>query len=304
MDFSKLSQAMANDYASLSPQLRRAADYALGEPEDVALMSMRRVAGRAGVPPSTMNRLARHYGFDGYVPFRRVFQSRVRHQSAGYGERARDLQDLAGDARGLVDAVCRSGVDNLEKTFRLNGPEKFVGAANAIMAANRVFVVGLRSCYPVARFFHYVYGFFKDNGHLLDTEGGAFAGGLRSLKKGDVMLAVSFHPYARETLSALEFAKSRKCGAVVITDNPLSPLMRFSENPLIVDNATPSFFHSLAPAVAVIEALIAVMVAEGGKQALNAIYESEQQLQDFDAYWQSAKALKSAHQKIIEAGMT
>ena len=302
MDFIQLSKAMAESYVSLSPQLRRAADYALNAPEDVALLSMRRLADCAGVPPSTMNRLARHYGFDGFVDFRRVFQSRVRHQSTGYGERARGLQGMAGRVDDLVNSVHNSGRDNLEKAFQNNAPENFLNAAKVLAKGEQVFIVGLRSCYPIARYFNYVYGFFQSNGQLLDTEGGAFADGLRSLKSGDVMFAISFHPYARETLSALEFAKSKRCKTVVLTDNPLSPLVSFSENPLIVDNQTPSFFHSLAPALAVVEALIAVMVAEGGDEALNAILESERQLQDFDAYWQSAKVLKTAHQKIIDAG--
>jgi len=302
MDFIQLSKAMAESYVSLSPQLRRAADYALNAPEDVALLSMRRLADCAGVPPSTMNRLARHYGFDGFVDFRRVFQSRVRHQSAGYGERARGLQDMAGQVDDLVNSVHNAGRDNLDKAFQNNAPKSFLNAAKVLASGHQVFIVGMRSCYPIARYFNYVYGFFRNNGHLLDTEGGAFADGLRSLESSDVIFAISFHPYSRETLSALEFAKSRGCKMVVLTDNPLSPLIPFAEAMLIVDNWTPSFFHSLAPALAVVEALIAVMVAEGGEKALNAIMESERQLADFDAYWQSAKVIKTAHQKIIDSG--
>jgi len=49
---------------TLSPQLRHAARYLLGRPDEVAFSSMRQIAGRAGVQPATMVRLTQRLGYD------------------------------------------------------------------------------------------------------------------------------------------------------------------------------------------------------------------------------------------------
>ena len=53
-----LSDRIAQAFASLPPQLQAAASFVLEHPDDVALLSMREQARRAGVPPVTMTRLA------------------------------------------------------------------------------------------------------------------------------------------------------------------------------------------------------------------------------------------------------
>ena len=70
-----------------------------------------------------------------------------------------------------------------------------------------------------------------------------------------------------------------------LTDSLVSPLAESADHTLIIKNQGPSFFHSVAAAVAVSEALIALMVAEGGESTLACIEESERQTARFDTYW-------------------
>ena len=145
----------------------------------------------------------------------------------------------------------------------------------------------------MAFFFHYVYRLFRSNAVLLEGHAGTFADDLRALGSGDVMLAISVEPYTVETVKAVEYAKGQGAAAVVLTDSLVSPLAESADHVLIVNNETPSFFHSVAPAIAVAEALIVLMVAEGGSPALAAIAKSESQLADFDAYWRQRTVKKS-----------
>ena len=88
MDFAALSKNIAEKFPRLSPQLQRAARHVLDRPDDVALMSMRRLATSAGVHPSTMVRLARAFEFLSYNDFREPFQQRLRIRPADYLARA------------------------------------------------------------------------------------------------------------------------------------------------------------------------------------------------------------------------
>jgi DNA-binding MurR/RpiR family transcriptional regulator len=286
MDFDDLSKQIANSFPALSPQLQVAARYVLDRPDDVALMSMRSLAASAAVHPSTMVRLAKSFGCDSYQNFRAPFQHRLRMRPEGFLVKARNLQARGSEGEAqLTQEVLSANLANLRETFEINSPERFEAAAKELGAARRVFVVGMRGVYPVAYFFQYAYSMFRDNSVLLDGRGGAFSDGLRSFGRNDVILAISFNPYTVETVRAIDYAKEHDGKAVVITDSPVSPLAKNADQVLIIKNESPSFYHSVAAGVTVAEELIALLVLDGGKEALDAIEESEQQLDSFHAYW-------------------
>jgi len=285
-NFIKFSKRIADAFPELSPQLQIAARHILDRPDDAALMSMRSLAVKAGVHPSTMVRLAKSFGFDSYQDFRSPFQDRLRAKPDGYLVKARNLQARRGegDAK-LTHEVLSANIDNLRETFDINTPEIFAAAAREIGKAKRLFVVGLRGVYPVAYFFHYSYSMFRENAVLLEGRGGALSDGMRNFGKDDVILAISYHPYTFETVRAVDFAKSLGGKSVVITDSPVSPLVKNADQVLIIKNESPSFYHSVAAGVTVAEELIALLVADGGQPALDTIAESEKQLERFQAYW-------------------
>jgi DNA-binding MurR/RpiR family transcriptional regulator len=135
---------------------------------------------------------------------------------------------------------------------------------------------------------------FRTNSLLLDGGGGTFADRMRGFGKGDVLFAISFEPYSHQTVLAVEYARDNGGDAVVLTDSMVSPLVDKAEHTLIIKNESPSFFQSVASAMAAVEALIALMVLGDGKAALSAIEHSEEQLLRFDAYWNRPQASRQA----------
>ncbi len=292
MDFAALSEKITNRFSTLSPQLQLAARYVLDRPDDVALNSMRSLAARAGVHPSTMVRLARAFDCDGYQDFREPFQERLRERPDGYLARARSLQKRGAgcDVSTLLNDLSETNSENFRATLEQNGVETFKACAKALEKGRRVFIVGLRSVFPVTFFFHYAYRMFRDDVILLDGRGGTFADELRNFGRKDVIFAVSFDPYTHETVRAVDYGKERGGTTVILTDSPVSPLAKNADHVLIVKNESPSFFHSIAAAISTVEALVALLVARGGKQALKVIEHSEGQLESFDAYWHGKPA--------------
>lgn len=288
MDFQILSQQISEMFPSLSPQLRQAARHVLDNPEDVALLSMRGLAGRAGVQPSTMVRLAKSFDFDSFQSFQEPFQRRLRGRPGGYLDRARDLQSRGsdvGEEAALLHELVSTDIDNLQSTFDVNGPDTMIRCAKMLSAAGRVFILGLRSCYPIAYAFHYSYRMFKTNGILLDGQGGAFSDNLRAVTPKDVVLAISFEPYSRGVVQAVSYARDQGAKIIAMTDSRVSPLAEQADETLLLTLASPSFFPSISSAISLVQCLLAIMVAEGGEGALDAIDRSEQQLENFNAYW-------------------
>ncbi len=289
MDYTTLAAMIAGSFASLSPQLRVAARKVLERPDDVALMSMRGFASTVGVHPSTMTRLARHFEFDSYKDFQESFQRRLRAHPGDFASRARELQ-----ARGVrqSETVLKDVLDaaarNMGESFDANGPEKFTACAEILLKAPRIFCLGRRSCFPVAFYFRYLVSVLRDGVRLLDGLGGTFTDELRELRRDDVVFVVGFEPYSNATVDAIAVANELGCTVISLTDTVVSPIASSPDRTILVRNESPSFFHSVAPALAAVEALAAIMVLRGGAKTLATIAASEKQMQRFSAYWQGA----------------
>lgn len=189
-------------YAGLSPQLKRAARYVLDSPDEVALHSMRAIATRAGVQPSTMSRLVRQLDFQTYAEFREPFRERLRSRPPRYSERARHLQARAEreEAVGLLSEIIAADANNIRETYEGIGDAKIAAAAETLATARSVYVVGMRKCFPVAHYFHYACRMFHLPVRLVQGSAGTFADELREIEAPDALLAIGFDPYTRETV--------------------------------------------------------------------------------------------------------
>jgi DNA-binding MurR/RpiR family transcriptional regulator len=277
---------LKSGFDGLSPQLQEAARWVIDHPADVALLTTREQARRAGVAPATMTRLAQRIGLKGYDEIRKLYAEAVRRRPESFRARAEELlqrRDTEGDAA-LVHDVFSSLAHHLQALTSPESIERFTAAAKLIAGAERVFCLGLRSSFAVAYIFHYVRSLFGASSVLVDGAGGTGVDLLRTIGSADVMLAISVKPYTRHTVHAARYSRARGVGIVAVTDSEMSPLAALAQETLIVRTETPSFFHTMAPAFAAVECLAALVAARRGSQTLAAIAESEKQLAAFDTF--------------------
>ena len=277
---------LKSGFDGLSPQLQEAARWVIDHPADVALLTTREQARRAGVAPATMTRLAQRIGLKGYDEIRKLYAEAVRRRPESFRARAEELlqrRDTEGDAA-LVHDVLSSLAHHLQALTSAESIERFTAAAKLIAGAERVFCLGLRSSFAVAYIFHYVRSLFGASSVLVDGAGGTGVDLLRTIGSADVMLAISVKPYTRHTVHAARYSRARGVSIVAVTDSEMSPLAALAEETLIVRTETPSFFHTMAPAFAAVECLAALVAARRGSQTLAAIAASEKQLTAFDTF--------------------
>jgi DNA-binding MurR/RpiR family transcriptional regulator len=277
---------LKSGFDGLSPQLQEAARWVIDHPADVALLTAREQARRAGVAPATMTRLAQRIGLKGYDEIRKLYAEAVRRRPESFRARAEELlqrRDTEGDAA-LVHDVFSSLAHHLQALTSAESIERFTAAAKLIAGAERVFCLGLRSSFAVAYIFHYVRSLFGASSVLVDGAGGTGVDLLRTIGSADVMLAISVKPYTRHTVHAARYSRARGVSIVAVTDSEMSPLAALAQETLVVRTETPSFFHTMAPAFATVECLAALVAARRGSQTLAAIAASEKQLAAFDTF--------------------
>ena len=277
---------LKSGFEGLSRQLQEAARWVIDHPADVALLTTREQARRAGVTPATMTRLAQRIGLEGYDEVRKLYADAVRRRPENFRARAAELlqrRDVEGDAALVQDLLC-SLAHHLQALTSPESIERFTAAAKLIAGAERVFCLGLRSSFAVAYIFHYVRSLFGAASVLVDSAGGTGVDLLRTIGSADVMLAISVKPYTQHTVHTVRYSRGRGVRIVAVTDSEMSPLAALADETLIVGIDTPSFFHTMVPAFATVECLAALVAARHGSQTLAAIAASEKQLAAFDTF--------------------
>lgn len=267
--------------------LRKAARFAIDNPAEMAINSMRTVAKRADVHPSAMLRVARDIGFDSYESFRDRFRKMVvRERQTGWLDRAQNIREHfpEGPNSELIGVYVNQEIANLQEAFNSEGLPKLSRAVEAIRSARTIYIVGLRSLFPVAFYFHYVSRLFSAPSVLLTGMGGTFADDLRSVCNKDVLVAFSYRPYTRDTVKAVDFARDKGAQIVSITDSRVSPIAGDGAISLIVNNTSESLFHTVLPAMAIAQVMATLLVTNGDTATLAEISRSQEQLDNFGVY--------------------
>ncbi|MCA0241497.1 MAG: MurR/RpiR family transcriptional regulator [Proteobacteria bacterium] len=271
-------------FAGLSPTLQAAARFVVDHPNEVVVVSMRTLAEHAGVQPATLVRLAQQLGYDGWPALKTAFAQDLGLGSDGqrYGQRAQRLA-VRGRHADLVGELFAVQQRNLEATQAHCGA--LLGdAARLLKRAKTVHVAGFRASHPVAYALFYGYRLFRNSVQLIGAHAGGLDAELRAIERHDAVVVASFAPYSSESVTVIEHARAAGARVVALTDSRASPLALGADLSLLFAVDSPSFFPSVAAAVALTEALLEQLVADGGEAVATHIGRVERQLFDSGAY--------------------
>jgi DNA-binding MurR/RpiR family transcriptional regulator len=277
---------LSSGYAEMSPQVRKAARYILDNPNNVGANSIHELASAASVHPNTLVRLANSLGYTGFKDFRRPFTESLRVGPQTFPDRARWLQSIAQDqAHGaLFSKIAETNIAGIEKLFsRLTAAEIKV-AADWIVQSRRTYILGAGISYSVAHNFWYVAHMAFDHVVLVPGIATLPLDDISQIGSKDVLLAITFHPYRADVVAAFNHAKQKKARLISITDSRASPIATGAHQTFIASVNSPQVYISLVAAQALIETLVAFMVAEAKPSAVANIARFHEQRSNSGVY--------------------
>ena len=232
-DIRELRDAIVAKHDDLSPRLRQVAAYVLDHPNDMGLETLAVIAERCGVQASTIVRFAKAFGYEGASPMQRLFRDELisTSPSPSYAERVRQFNERSGDGRSLTShellvEFAESNIIALEHLKESIGSRDLERAVDLIVRADNVYLVGLRRSFPVAAYMAYALRHVDKPAHLIDGLAGMLTEQSSMLTDGDLLFAISFRPYAKETAEIVARARQAGAAVVAISDSQLSPVSR------------------------------------------------------------------------------
>lgn len=243
-----LLERISREYEGLSRQLKLIARHVEQHRDHLGLEGIQDVAAQCGVQPSAVVRFAKHFGFSGYTELQRIFREGLSQQIApnrNYSSRIREVIDSGAGSLSSTDIAHEflggsvSGMQHLQQSL---DAVAFNQAVDLLADTEVIWIAGTRRSFPVAVYLDYALQHTDKRIFLVSGMGSMHEGQMRSLRAGDVMVAISFSPYAEETLQVADLAVQRGAKLIALTDSRMSPLARAAEVSLIVqDNATFGF---------------------------------------------------------------
>lgn len=245
-------------YGSLSKGQKILATYIMDNYDKAVFLTAAKMGQVVGVSESTVVRFATHLGYKGYPEFQKALEEMVRNKLNSI-QRMEVTYGRISQSH-ILETVLQSDQEKIKDTLEHIDEHAFELAVDTIIKAKHIYIVGIRSCAPLAAFMAFYFNLMFENVTLLQTNNSSelFEQMVR-ISKDDVIIGISFPRYSMRTLKAMEFANNRNAKVITLTDSVHSPMNLYSSCNLIARSDMASIVDSLVAPLSVINALIVAL---------------------------------------------
>jgi DNA-binding MurR/RpiR family transcriptional regulator len=219
---------LRGSYPSLKSALQKVANVILQQPEMAVYASVNEVAAAAGVSEATVMRFCRILGFKGFQDFK-IALAREMVTPSQFPQGDLKAED---DPATIVRKVLQAGVAALQDTMEVLEPKAVRQAAEALLKARQILVIGVGDSGPVATY-------AANRLFLMGLKAYGFADAYQMMQaaatsgREDVLVVVSRSGRCRELVETAHLAKKAGTRVIAVTNNALSPLSRTADLVLV-----------------------------------------------------------------------
>jgi DNA-binding MurR/RpiR family transcriptional regulator len=268
-NLNELQQQIRDRYDSLSKRLQQVSRYVLDNTNSIAFDTVAVIAERAGVPPSTLIRFANAFDFSGFNEMKQLFRMNLVEETASYSDRARMFREIGSENApetplDILQEFARSNAQALQQLAARCEPELLEKTVTLLSQADTIYIVGLRRSFSVASYLSYALSHLECRPVLLDGLGGMLREQVSRVTAKDIVISISFSPYAEETVMISEKVANAGARQIVITDSQISPLASFSDVCFVVKEAQVDTFRSQSATLCLVQSLVVALAYRQG----------------------------------------
>ncbi len=279
----ELLKRIEEKYKSFSKGQKKLAEYIQANYDKAAFLTAAKMGEEVGVSESTVVRFATALGYAGYPEFQKALGEVVRmklnsiqRMEVTYGRISRGE---------ILASVLQSDIDKIKQTMQSIDHENFDMAVDTILNARKIYIVGIRSCAPLANFLAFYLNMVRDNVIPVSTNSASeIFEQLIRIGEEDAIIGISFPRYSMRTLKALEFASNRKAKVITLTDSVHSPMTIYSSCNLIAKSDMASIVDSLVAPLSVINALVVALCMKRQDEVVETLESMEEIWDEYQVY--------------------
>lgn len=270
-------------YAKMSKGQRRLADYVCKNYDKAVFLTAAKLGEIVGVSESTVVRFAIQLGYKGYPGFQKALEELVRNKLNSIQRMEVTYGRITQSE--ILQTVLQSDIEKIKLTLSGIDHRAFDLAIDTILGARKIYVIGIRSCAPLASFLSFYLNLVCENVTAVTTNSSSeIFEQLIRIGSEDVIIGISFPRYSMRTLKALEFASNRKAKVITLTDSVHSPMNLYSSCNLIARSDMASIVDSLVAPLSVINALVVALCMKKQKEVVTTLESLEKIWDEYQVY--------------------
>ncbi len=270
-------------FVKMSKSHKAIATYITDHYEQAVFMTAAKMGMTLGISESTVVRFASGLGYDGYPEFQKALEEWVKNKLSSVQKI--DVKYGKSTQSEILTSVLNSDINKIADTIENLDPTAFEMAVDTILNARHVYIVGIRSCEPLADFLSFYLTMIRGDVILVRTTSVSetFEQMIRVTTE-DVVIGISFPRYSMRTLKAMEFARDRNAKVIAITDSVHSPMNMYSSCNLLARSDMVSIVDSLVAPLSVINALVVAMCLKRPQEVKKNLEDLEQAWGNYQVY--------------------
>ena len=279
----ELTNRINEKYSSMSKGQKLLATYITDNYDKAVFLTAEKLGKVVGVSESTVVRFATYLGYKGYPEFQKALEELVRNKLNSI-QRMEVTYGRISQSK-ILETVLQSDAEKIKSTLEDIDQNAFELALDIILNAKHIYIIGIRSCAPLASFLAFYFNLMFENVHLLHTNNSSelFEQMVR-ISQDDVIIGISFPRYSMRTLKAMEFANNRSAKVITLTDSIHSPMNLYSSCNLIAKSDMASIVDSLVAPLSVINALIVALCMKKQDEVARTLEMLEDIWDDYQVY--------------------
>ena len=157
----------------------------------------------------------------------------------------------------VLEKILVSDAEKIRRTLEEVDHDAFEAAVDKIVAAEKIYIIGVRSSSSLAGFLNFNFRMIFDNVKFVQTTSGSeMFEQIMSIGEKDVMIAISFPRYSKRIVNAVEYAHNAGADVISLTDSHQSPIAGVADQLLLARSDLVSFVDSLVAPLSIINAII------------------------------------------------
>lgn len=270
-------------YDKMSKGQKRLADYVCQNYDKAVFLTAARLGEIVGVSESTVVRFATQLGYKGYPGFQKALEELVRNKLNSI-QRMEVTYGRISQSE-ILETVLQSDIEKIKLTLAAIDHKAFNLAIDTILNARKIYVIGIRSCAPLASFLTFYLNLVCEDVTAVNTNSSSeIFEQLIRIGEEDVIIGISFPRYSMRTLKALEFASNRMAKVITLTDSIHSPMNLYSSCNLIARSDMASIVDSLVAPLSVVNALIVALCMKKQKEVVSTLEMLEKIWGEYQVY--------------------
>lgn len=270
-------------YSTMSKGQKILATYITDNFDKAVFLTAAKLGEEVGVSESTVVRFATHLGYRGYPEFQQALADMV--TSKLHSSKRMEVTYGRMDKSKILESVLQADCERIHKTSEMLDEATFHQAVELMLQAKKIYVIGIRSCAPLAEFFSFNLNLLFHDVKLIHTNSSSeLFEQMMYIGKEDVIVGISFPRYSMRTLKALEFANSRNAKVITITDSVHSPMNLYSSCNLLAASDMGAVLDSLVAPLSVMNALIMAICMRKQKEVVKNLDILEEIWDEYQVY--------------------